>query len=473
MSDIKRTDIAGIEPDGAKISLAIDPTVSIRVSPHSYLTALLLGTFFSSLLFYLELDLPGVILFGLSWILIPFFALNDRIIFDGKRLSRTGFVPGVWSWFNTSRRRLKISDIEQVETEAVRAVKRGGNIFYRYRTVLRGKGVSIAIASGGEDYRRIIQSILPLLSDNVLDNRSIELRDHLADPKVTLKRAESSQIPPADVLESSFAGRHGKRSPLAGKSSDFPEAQKADDLRNLANELRLSGYLFQALEAFRRALLLRPTDARLLFEFARCLHSFAGMTSDKRLERRAIAALRLSERRAADDGELLVRLGEWYFQIGEWRRAGNVFQNALERVGENFRTARGLAEIALREGKIAHVIHHFSTATRIAETPSLRRWSNSEAEYFSNLNSDDEYMELEISRVNMLETIENSKKTALRIVFFSFPLIAVGLLFEDDMVANIGWAVSTVSLLIWTGLIMSTRLLGQRIPYDLVESDSD
>lgn len=469
MSDIKRTDIAGIEPDGAKISLAIDPTVSIRVSPHSYLTALLLGTFFSSLLFYLELDLPGVILFGLSWILIPFFALNDRITFDGKRLRRTGFVPKIWSWFNTSRRRLKISDIEQVETEAIRAVKRGGNIFYRYRTVLRGKGLSVAIASGGDDYRRIIKSILPRLSDNVLDNRSIELRDHLADPKETLMRAETSQIPPADVLESSFVGRHGKRLPLTAKSSDLPE--KADDLRNLANELRLSGYLFQALEAFRRALLLRPADARLLFEFARCLHSFAGMTRDKKLERRAVAALRLSERRAADDGELLVRLAEWYFQIGEWRRAGNVFQNALERVGENFRTARGLAEIALREGKIAHVIHHFLTANRIAETPSLRRWSKNEAEYFSHLNSDDEYMELEISRVNMLETVENSKKTALRISFFAFPLIVVGVLFDDTLVANIGWAVSTVSLLIWAGLIMSTRLLGQRIPYDLVETD--
>ena len=469
MSDIKRTDIAGIEPDGAKISLTIDPTVSIRVSPHSYLTALLLGTFFSSLLFYLELDLPGVILFGLSWILIPFFALNDRIIFDGKRLLRTGFVPTLWSWFNASRRRLKISDIEQVETEAVRAVKRGGNIFYRYRTVLRGKGLSVAIASGGDDYRRIIKSILPRLSDNVLDNRSIELRDHLADPKETLMRAQSSQIPPVDVLESSFLGRHGKRLPLAAKSSEQPE--EADDLRNLANELRLSGHLFQALEAFRRALLLRPADARLLFEFARCLHSFAGMTRDKKLERRAVAALRLSERRAADDGELLVRLAEWYFQIGEWRRAGNVFQNALERVGENFRTARGLAEIALRDGKIAHVIHHFLTANRIAETPSLRRWSKSEAEYFSHLNSDDEYMELEIGRVNMLETFETFKKTALRIAFFAFPLIVIGVLFDDTLVANIGWAISTVSLLIWTGLIMSIRLLGQRIPYDLVESD--
>ena len=150
-------------------------TISIRVSPHSYFTALLLGTFFSAFLFYLELDVPGVVLFGVSWILIPFFALNDRISFDGKRLMRTGIVPRVWSWFNTSRRRLKITDIEQVETQAIRAIKRGGNIYYRYRTVIRGKGLNVAIASGGEDYRRMIKSILPRLSDNVLDNRSIEL----------------------------------------------------------------------------------------------------------------------------------------------------------------------------------------------------------------------------------------------------------------------------------------------------------
>ena len=312
---------------------------------------------------------------------------------------------------------------------------------------------------------------LPRLSDNVLDNRSIELRDHLADPKETLMRAEFSRIPPADVLESSFTSSvtRGKR-PVPTRPAEMTE-DEADDLQSLANELRLSGYLAQALEAFRRALVLRPADARLLFEFARCLHSFAGVQRDSKLERRALAALRLSERRAADDGDLLVRLGEWYFQIGEWRRAGNVFQNALDRVGENFRTARGLAEIALREGKIAHVIHHFSTATRVAETPSLRRWSKTEAEYFTNLNSDDEYMELEIGRVNMLETVENSKKTAMRISFFAFPLIVIGVLFEDTLVANIGWAVSTVSLLIWAGLIMTARLLGQRIPYELVETD--
>ena len=444
--------------------------ITIRVSPHSYFTALFLGTFFSALLFYLEIDIAGFALFAISWILLPFFALNDRVSFDGKSLIRTGLVPRFWSWFNGSRRRLKLTDIEQVETQSVRAIKRGGNVHYRYRTVIRGKGLGITIAPGGEDFRRMIKGILPRLSENVLDVRSIELREHLAEPKETLMRAEFSRIPSADVLE----GALRKKGPRikAANGIVLGDDEKADELQSLANELRLSGYLLQALEAFRRALILRPEDARLLFEFARCLHSFAGMTRDPKLERKAIAALRLSERRAAGDGDLLARLGECYFHLGELRRAGNVFQSVVDTIGENFRAARGLAEMALREGKIAHVIHQFSAANRVAETPSLRRWTKGEAEYFSNLNSDEEYMELEVSRVSLLETLDRSKKTALRISTIAFPLVVVGLLFEDDLVANIGWAITTISLLdLDRQCIVSTRMLSQRLPYELIESD--
>ncbi len=448
-----------------------EKVVSIRVSPHSYFTVLLLSSFLSAFLFYLEKDLAGVSVFAASWILIPFFALNDKIVFDGRRLLRTGAVPAAWSWLNSSRRSLKLRDIEQVETEAIRTAKRGGNVYYRYRTVIRGKGLSVSIASGGSDYRDMVKSILPLLADNVLDTRSIELRDHLADPRNTLERARSAHIPSADVLESSFRNAGDRRMHITNLPVVDATDEKADDLRDLANELRVSGYFLQALEAFRRALLLRPRDGRLLFEFARCLHSFAGVERDSKLERRALAALRLSERRVNGDDDMLVRLGEWYFQIGEWRRAGHVFQSALDKMGENFRTARGLAEIALREGKIAHVIHHFSTANRVAETPSLRRWSKGEAEYFSNLNSDAEYMELEIGRVNLLETVETSKKTTLRITFLALPTIIFGVLFEDYLTANIGWAVSGVALAIWTGLIVTQKMLAQRIPYELVEMD--
>lgn len=470
MNKPEHLDHSKLSTNDGRSFAGIYSNASVRVSPQSYLTASLLGIFFSGLLFYLELDIAGVILFGIASILIPTLAFGDRILFDGKRIVRTGVLPVLWSRLNAVRRGLKLTDIEQVETHANRAIKRGGNIIYRYTTVIRGKGLSISVTSGGEGFRRMLRGILPGLNENVLDTRSIELRDHLEDPKETLTRAEFSRIPAADVLESSFRSVGSKRDRKLPRTSELEE-EKADDLQSLANELRISGHLFQALEAFRRALILRPADARLLFEFARCLHSFAGVERDNKLERRALAALRLSERRAANDGELLVRLGEWYFQIGEWRRAGKVFQNTLERVGENFRTARGLAEIALRDGKIAHVIHHFSTANRLADTPSLRRWSKSEAEYFSNLNSDDEYMELEIGRVSMLETVENSKRTALRIALYALPLIAVGIFFEDDLVANIGWAIATVSLLIWTALIVGNRMLMQRIPYDLVESD--
>ncbi len=444
--------------------------LSIRVSPHNYFATLFVGSFLSALLFYLQLDAAAIVLFVLSWIVVPFLALNDRVAFDGKRLYRTGLLSRFAAWFSSSRKRLRLSDVETVETDAIRALKRGNTVYYRYRTVFRGRGLSISLASGGEEYRRMIRAVLSRLPENVLDNRSLEIRDHLADPKETIMRAEFARIPSSDVLEASFKTGFNKRFSKPAKLID-PSETDADDLQSLGNELRLSGYLVQAVEAFRRALVLRPRDARLIFDFARCLYALANVERNPRLERRALAALRLAEGRAAADGELLVRLGEWHFQIGNWRRAGSIFENVIDRCGENFRAIRGLAEIALREGKIAHVIHHFAAATRTAETSSLRRWTESEAKYFANLQADDEYMELEISRVNMLETVERSRKTTLRIMMFSLPFIVAGVLLEDELIANIGWAVSAVSIFIWAGLTISTRMLIHRLPYELVERE--
>jgi len=450
-------------------------SVSIRVSPNSYFIALFISTFFTGFLVYLEIDWAAALLFVLSWICIPFLAFTDRIVFDGKRISRTGFLPDAWAWLNGSRSRLKLSDIEQAETQALRALKRGGSVFYRYRTAIRGKDVHFAFASGGEDYRRMVRRIFPMLSENVLDNRSIELRDYLSEPKETLMKAEFEQIPSPEVLESSLRGFYSREKNLHAlpvESPDHEDREKAEELRRLANELRLSGHLLQALEAFRRALVLNPRDNWILFELARCMQSFAGSERDKKMERRALALLRLAERRAQNDGELLARLGESYFQFGEWERAGKVFQRALDRVETSFRSVRGLAEIALREGKIAHVIHHFSTATRLAETPALRRWTRGEADYFSRLNNDDIYMEMEVSRINMLDTLERSKKTTLKITFVGFPLIIAGVVIDESLVANLGWAICSVSLLIWVGLIMSQRMLSGRIPLEMVQEDN-
>lgn len=445
---------------------------SIRVSPNSYFVALFLISFLSGFLIFLEKDFIALALFAASWTILPILAWNDRIVFDGKRLTRTGLVPNIWARFNQRKYRLRIKDVEQVESQALRALKRGGNVFYRYRTSLQGKGLKFAFASGGEDYRQMIHRILPMISENTLDNRSIELRDHLAEPKETLMKAAFAHIPSVEVLENSFAQTLKKNKNISQKSNRqiLEESEKADYLQVLGNELRLSGYLLQALEAFRRALVLNPRDARLIFDFARCLHSFASSEKSTKLKRKSFAALRLAEKRGAEDGELLARLGETYFQFGDWQRAATAFNKAFETAKTNFRAARGLAEIALREGKIGYVIMHFSDAHRLAETPALRRWTQNENDYFSRLHSDEDYMEMEISRVNLLDGFEKSKKTCLKIAFSSFSLIVVGLFF-DELLASIGWTIGCISLAIWVGLMLGQRMLSTRIPMDYDPED--
>ena len=473
MSNSALIKLADVSKHEASAAEDYSKSISIRVAPNNYFIALFISTFFSGFIIYMERDLAGILFFVLSWIIFCALAWTDRIRFDGKRLIRTGLLPRFWSSINSKRYKLNVKDIEQVETQALRALKRGGNVFYRYRTTVKGKNLRFNFASGGAEYRLMIKRLFSSLSENILDNRSIELRDYLREPKETLMKAEFAKIPSSDVLESSlkqYKNRIVQANQKLHEISD-EEAEKADYLHQLGNELRLSGYLLQSLEAFRRALVLNPQNARLIFDFARCLHSYASSERDKNLGRKALAALRLAEKRGINDGEMLAQLGESYFQYGDWKRARGAFQKSLEVTENTFRSVRGLAEIALREGKIAHVIHQFSTANRLAETSSLRRWTQSESDYFSRLNSDDDYMEMEISRVNMLESVENAKKTFLKLAMLGFPVIVFGVTLEDIFIANIGWAVSTIAILIWIGTIFSQYLLSSRIPADLMDED--
>jgi tetratricopeptide (TPR) repeat protein len=460
---------ARLDRSAVPTSGAVELSLSVRVPPNSYLAGLLLGTFFSALCFYLRFDIAGFILFIFSWVLLPYCALNDLVAFDGRRLTRTGLLPRIWTRLSGARARLKVSDIEQVDTQAIRALRRAGNVYYRYRTNLRGKGMLITITSGGEDFRRMIAEVLTRLSDDVLDSRSIDLRDHLSDPKETLMKAEFEHIPSADVLRQTNSWR------VRGSRTVRPPAEndetRSNYLRSLGNELRVHGFLLQAIEAFRRALVIRPNDPRLLFECARCIQSLAAADRDPRLERKAIATMRLAERRANDDPALLERIGEAYFQAGKLRRADHVFRRVLGREGLGFRAARGLAEIALREGKIAHVVHHFGTAHQLAKSASPRRWTNSEVEYFSRLNDDPNYLEMEVSRVNMLDSIARTRRVSLRIALLGLPAILIGVIGDDSLIADIGWAVTTVCLLLWTGLFAASRMFSPRIPYELLNEE--
>ena len=467
MSDFSNAKMAAASTVHADVAARF---VSIRVSPNGYFTAFFLLTFLSAFLFYLEKNYAAVVVAALNLVITPLLAWNDRITFDGKRLARTGFLPVFWARLNARKYRLRIGDVEQVESQALRALKRGGNVFYRYRTSLQGRNLKFAFASGGDEFRQMIQHILPLVPDDSLDTRSIELRDFLHEPKETLMKAAFAHIPAADVLENSFGQFAAKISGNRIRQNAVEEAEKADYLHVLGNELRVSGYLLQALEAFRRALVLTPQDARLIFDFARCLYSYGSSEKNIRLKKRAFAALRLAEKRARENGELLARIGESYFQYGDGERASRAFKKAVESSKNNFRAMRGLAEIALREGKIGYVILHFAAAQQAAGTPALRRWTRNENDYFARLQSDEDYMEMEISRVNLLETLETLKKTCLKAAFVGIPFLIVGL-FTDDFFTGFGWTISLVALTCWVILLFAQYFFATRIPMNFQDGE--
>lgn len=451
----------------AKAGTALNFPIMVRVVPVNYLAVVLLFSFIGAFFLYLEWDIAAMVLLLATFTIVPFLIFQDRIVFDGKRVRRSGYLYRLGCSLFSVRDRIKVSDIDQVQTIVVRAIKRGGNILYTYRTTFSGKGASFVVTSGSRNYREFLSSVLPLLNESVLDRRSADLRDHLAERSIVREKASAAELPPADILESVLLDQSGRKAARVREGDMTGLGDKATYLHELGNQLRVIGDLPQALEAFRRAVLLMPKNAQLLFDYAMCLNSYAGYRKDRSVERSARAMMRLAEKRAGDDGHLLTAIGEGYFQLGEWRRAAGVFKKAFERAGDRFRSMVGLAEVALHDGKIAHVILNFAAARDAAETGSLRNWANREIKYFSRLNEDDEYMELEISRMNLLDTLDSVKRSCLKIAVIGIPVIVLGLLAEDGMIANVGWAVSLISLVIWLGAIVLSHMLSARIPFDL------
>lgn len=447
--------------------------VSTRVPAHSYFALGLVSLFFALMAFHYSYSVVGALLIAISFVVVPTFAYRDRIQFDGKRLKRVGILFRYWKGMSGSRFWLRLKDVEEVETSAVPTYRFGAKTVYRYRTTIRGRGVELTVTSRRRDYREFVKQVLAELPRNILDNASFDLLEYFPEPRDTKMNAALSRIPSADVLENVFRDFNIGR---ANGSKNFdlePTAEqsaKIGSLRRLANELKLCGSYLQSLETFRRASLIKPPDAWLLYEFACCLRSFAYSENNNRLEKKALALMKLSELRAGNDGELLARVGESYFNWGDSRRSLLAFQKAVAAVGEQFRSVRGLAEIALRDGKIAHVIHNFSAASRLAETPAIKRWSDREVEYFQRLNQDDDYLEMELGRIGIVDSLDRWRRIFLRVIFAGLVLVAVGLIF-DDFLANAGWAISGVAVFIWCATIIGKHAFASRIRPDLLDQD--
>lgn len=451
---------------------------SVRISPGGYLAFAAIFTFASLILLRAGRDLAALISVALTWIIIPIVIAIDRVTFDGQTLFRRGLVAAFARFIKGRPIELHLADIERAETTAVRTVRRGGRVRYRYRTEVAGKGISFVFASGG-GFRRLVKLAFASVSDDKLDARTRELRDHLTDSSSLRKTLQLLRLASSSVLDNAVDAlpQSGSKSgskkirhqrAITSEEMSSEDIERARLLRAAANQLRIAGRLRESAEAFRRALLVMPNDGGLLYEFARLLRSQASALGQARLLSRARAALRLAVSReilnASSEeqaGRLLNRMGETFLELGDAEPAARAFRRALEINPRTFRAQLGLADVALRDGKLAHVIHHYNDAARIASDEALVRFARREADYYARLNDDEEYLAAELRRINWLQNAQRVQHLAARSGLASILLALVGPAISP-MAGAMGLAFATSSIVAWAGTLLATRFLRPR-----------
>jgi len=442
---------------------------SIRVSSGGYLAAAAVMTFAALVCLRTHRDLPALIIIFITWTAIPVLMLTDRLSFDGALLRRTGLSALIHGfWFHRSLN-LAIGDIERVEATSLRTLRRGGNVRYRYRVDIIAGGFALTFSSG-RNFRRMVQVLLRHIPEHKLDARACELRDHLIDLKVVRAEATRLGIASADVLEN--ANEAGKRIERRRRevSATTPDqdVERAALLRRCANDLRIAGCLKQSAEAFRRALLIAPKNPSMIYEYGRLLKSQASAFGDARLLGRACAALKLASLRAPTDARLLERIGESLLEYCDPLRAARMFRQAIDVDETSYRAQLGLAEIALGEGKLAHVIHHYNDALRTSPDKAAARLARREADYYSRLNNDEDYLAAELRRMNWLEGAARIQHVSARLSFAAL-LIALVASSVDQLVAGLAWALASSSIIAWSGSLITRKILTTR---GRVESDA-
>jgi len=443
-------------------------TISIRVSPGGYFALAALLTFVAVILLRTQRDLAALTLVTATWILTPILVATDRLSFDGETLFRSGLFPLLARVVRARRPQLSLAaDVESVEVATVRTLRRGGSVRYRYSVNISGRGQSFVFASGGKKFRQMAQALLPLVADHKLDARATELRDYLCDAKELNEQLAELEIATDAVLGAmdEQARRRLERRVEKVLSTTPEDAGRAKPLAQAANRLRVAGRLRESGEAFRRALHFTPRDPWLLYQYARLLRSQASAFGNAQLLSRACAALKLSSLRGSEDARLLERVGESFFEFGQAARAARTLRRALDLDRSSIRASTGLAEIALSEGKLAHVIHHYRDVASVAPDAASARMARREGDYYARLNDDDDYLSAELRRMNWLEGAGRIQQFAARVSFAALFVALVGS-FLDEIVAGVGWAVASSSIIGWSGSLLLRKILTRRRSFE-------
>lgn len=373
----------------------------------------------------------------LSWAaLIPVgvAAAFDRIEFDGGTVVHKGPLALVLSFILRTPRRIAVTDVEAITTETINFSFAGGDSRISYHTRVSGAGFEVVVRSHRASYLPFIKALFCAAGRHKLDPRSHELYAYL----------ESGELM--------------KRFPLLKNEIEVLPTPR---LRRIGNALRLAGKLSQASSYFHIAYEKEPRNPELLYEMSRFLRSSA-RSSDPRLLQRSDACLRLASRLARQEPDLLERIGEVFFERLDYKRAADCFRRVLESDPSRFRANVGLAEIALRDGKLAHVAHFYNAAS-VSEDNALARLARREADYYQRLMGDDAFLERELHRIRSLNQMRWARR-ASALVFFLAWMVAgvVGRLSAD--VQNYGWALMVTSGLVWLACTLALQYFRNRHP---------
>ena len=378
----------------------------------------------------------GLIVYGaICWaVLVPLAAAAalDRIEFDGRRIKRKGPMAFLLTHLANVRQQLSITDIETVTTETSSLSFSNGEARLSYRTHISGAGADIHIRSHRSTYVPFIKALFKAMGPDKLDPRSFELFEYFE---------SRNSLKDNPVLRSEIAGLPV---PL---------------LRRIANSLKLAGRLAQASSYFRIAYEKEPRNPELLYEMSRFFHSSA-QAEDARLLQRSDACLRLASRLAGKEPHLLERIGEAFFERLDYKRAADCFQRALALDPARFRANVGLAEIALRDGKLAHVAHFYKAAASSSDA-ALARLAEREARYYERLMRDDDFLEAELRRIRISNQIRWVRRLATLTFFATWFAGAVAGRFYQE-IEEFSWALMASSGLAWVAVTVSMRYLFRR-----------
>lgn len=419
--------------------------IEVRVLSHIYwVMALIVLTAASSL----SMDYNPLLLL-LLLALVGLFILAakfETITFDGKQIIRQGTLAFLETFLSGQKPQIALDQIEMVATEAIRSRKGLRHIKYLYKVAISGSSVQLTImvngAKNNSKRHLLVKELFNLLPETKLDPRSSELKQYLND------------LPSNNALIE------------IANSAIAPEIDKDNVptliLRRAANSLKLEGQMQKALQCFSLAYKKESRNAQLLYEMARFFRSLA-MIDSPRLLSRSRACLRLAAFLAKNEPQLLERIGETYFERLDYKLAAKCFTRALMVEPMLYRANIGLAEIALRDGKLAHVAHFYSAAANVSKDRAQRDLANREANYYERLCSDDDYFEAEISRINKLKSFQWARDWSSLLLIISWMLALFTGLFSTNL-GMFAWSIVFSSSCVWVASVLFSFHYSQRHP---------